>query len=164
MFTKQAKTGFTLIELLVVVLIIGILAGVALPQYRKAVAKARLTEAIQLTQKLRQEIDLYVLENGYGAPYGVDVLGGDSTPAGPKNLLDVESAMDCTAGDSVNGYKLCSTKHFGFFGGTKFIRVFGLDPSATGLSQLQYDRDANGNWKLAKCSLDIVPQMCEHFR
>ena len=58
------KRGFTLIELLVVVLIIGILSSVALPQYTKAVEKARATEGVQTASVLTRAIDIWLLENG----------------------------------------------------------------------------------------------------
>lgn len=65
MNSNRRSAGFTLIELLVVVLIIGVLAATAVPQYFKLVEKSKIAEAIHLLDAIRGAQDRY--QSKYGA-------------------------------------------------------------------------------------------------
>ncbi len=64
----KSNKAFTLIELLVVVLIIGILAAIAVPQYQLALEKSRASEALAAVKSLKQAVDVYRLTTGESSP------------------------------------------------------------------------------------------------
>ena len=84
---QTSKHAFTLIELLVVVLIIGILAAVALPQYELAIMKTRMSEGIIMLNALKKAEEAYYLANGI---YTVDIA-----------KLDVEGCQKSSATSDV---------------------------------------------------------------
>lgn len=71
--SNTSRLGFTLIELLVVVLIIGILAAVALPQYQQAVWKSKVSRLLPLIKHIRQIRTVHLLAGGTDADSLLDM-------------------------------------------------------------------------------------------
>lgn len=90
------RQAFTLIELLVVVLIIGILAAVAVPQYQVAVAKSKFTKLIPTVKAMKDGMEMYYMANGGYPP------ASSTTDFGSA----VEVATDCSGHDG-SGWIIC---------------------------------------------------------
>ena len=117
------KKAFTLIELLVVVLIIGILAAVAVPQYEKAVEKSRVTQALTFLDAIYKGYQLCVLQNGKDwKKCGKD----DQENLATNNLfvnMDIELPGELLTGDDCEDGTVCvKTKDWDF--GTSEIDIW----------------------------------------
>ena len=111
---KSLFGGFTLIELLVVVLIIGILAAVALPQYQKSVRHAQMAQVFVYLDGLKKAQEMYYMANGRYA-YRFDELDWQFPCAHPVH--DDGSTED---------YEVLSDKcYFGSYNGGPEIGVSG---------------------------------------
>jgi len=144
------KKAFTLIELLVVVLIIGILAAIALPQYRIAVYKSRLANVAILMRAIKQANQVYYLANG------------EYTNDPDKWDIDLPAGYSISGKENASAYLyIPNGMHFELYRetvpGVAMPRIQGWTSDTTARLWLAYEQEG---WRCYPQGTDMGARMC----
>jgi prepilin-type N-terminal cleavage/methylation domain-containing protein len=66
--TRNPLRGFSLIELLIVIILLGVLATIAIPQFANASAEAKEGSLATIVQTVRSQVAIYKLQHGDQLP------------------------------------------------------------------------------------------------
>ncbi|MFH2002215.1 MAG: prepilin-type N-terminal cleavage/methylation domain-containing protein [Planctomycetota bacterium] len=99
--SRYRGSGFTLVELLIVVIILGILAGVVIPQFSSASIEAKEAALMTDLAALRNAIDLYKVQHNDVYP---GTISGTTNWANFQTHLTTQTKKDGTAGTDFGPY------------------------------------------------------------
>lgn len=119
--TKSRK-GFTLMEVLVTVLIVGVLAAISYPVYKKSVTKARAVEAVNLIELVKnKQIQNFTQNGGYFDDFSnIDRLTlGKEEKSGAQLIVNEDYSLYLNAAKSCVSayYKKGTPSEFSFSAG-----------------------------------------------
>ena len=98
---RKSVHGFTLIEMLTVVVIIGILTGIVVPQYRRAIQRAKVTQAISMLRVINDAASRLADEFGYKTfdSFSTDLYDGSNATFRHLDMFNDDTIDGCTFDD-----------------------------------------------------------------
>ena len=130
---KQGKKGFTLIEVIIVIIIVGVLASLALPQFFATVEFSKADEAFHNMSVLRQSLERCYLASGGTYNPGSGACNETNVDVPDPSTNPGTLFAYAVSGQNQAGYLITATRNTVNSGdGTSQVR---LTQSATGVTR-----------------------------
>lgn len=98
---RRANQGFTLVEIMIVVVIIGLLAGMAIPGFQKVRLASQDKAVLNNARQLAAAADQYMMENGVGFAAFTSLVGPTNYVKSIDLVANESYPTDFTAGTGI---------------------------------------------------------------